>query len=260
MDKASNESDSARSDFSVSKHSVFRTTRWDLIRKAQGENEDEVYEGMERLAKTYWYPLYAFACRNGVKRPDAQDLTQGFLARFVSGNYLASVKPEKGRFRSYLLVCFKNYLADERERNQAQKRGGGIEFVPLDVSGADDRFTSESLPLSSEEYYDRDWAQSLMISVLERMRAEAKRTSKGHRFTLLQPFLIEDPTEPEQQGLRESLELGESGLRSAIQRLRARFADYLWTEIASTVEDTAQVKDETRHVLGILSAVDHRPE
>ena len=84
-----------------SKHSMFRTTRWDLIRLAQGEDEEQVYEGMERLAKTYWYPLYAYACRQGVKRADAQDVTQGFLAGLVDGNYLASVRPEKGRFRSH---------------------------------------------------------------------------------------------------------------------------------------------------------------
>ena len=237
----------------ASQASVFRTTRWNVIRSAQQAEGAAAREGLERLARTYWYPLYAFARRQGLREEDAQDLTQGFLARILTGERLQGVDPSKGKFRSFLLSCFKHYLADERERSQAVKRGGGVEFVPLDTSVAEERYHLESVLLNQEEHYDRDWAQSLMSEVLNKLRLEWRESGKEDRFRALQPFLMEDPTAEEQVALRQTLSLGESGLRSALQRLRFRLGEYLWTEVARTVEASSDVDGETRYVLGILS-------
>lgn len=214
---------------------------------------------MERLAKTYWYPLYAFARRQGLAEPDAQDLTQGFLTRLVTGDLLRSVDESKGRFRSFLLACYKNYLSDDRDRSRAVKRGGGVEFVALDTTAADERFEAESVNLAGEEHYDRDWAQSLMAEVLHRLRHECARTRKLDRFDALLPFLLEDPTEADQAALMKTLNLGDSGLRTALQRFRFRFGEFVWTEIAQTVSNVTDVEEETRHVLAILSRTDVRP-
>lgn len=250
-DIPSSEPLSSHADFS--RRSVFRTTRWDIVRLAQGSGTERS-KGMERLARTYWYPLYAFARRQGINETDAQDRTQGFLAEFVNGSHLKSVDPKRGKFRSFLLTCFKNHLSDEHARATAQKRGGGMEFVPLDESSAEEHFQQQDDSLSLEDSFDLDWAQSLMSSVLERLRAEAIRTKKENRFKLLYPFVTEDPTEQESIIISSELGLGESGLRSALKRFRVRFGEYLWTEIASTVEDSNEVKSEMRYLLGILSS------
>src|SRR5262245_51160390 len=115
--------------------SVFRTTRWNVVRLAQFGG-DEARDSLEQLARAYWYPLYAFARRQGLKEQDAQDLTQGFSSRLLTGGILNSADPARGRFRSFLLACFKNFLTDERERSQAIKRGGGTEFVSLNAAAA----------------------------------------------------------------------------------------------------------------------------
>ncbi len=248
--------DAPPSSVSPSQASVFRTTRWNIIRLAQAGADHAAREGLERLARTYWYPLYAFARRQGLKEQDAQDVTQGFLARLLTGDSLRAVDPARGRFRSFLLACFKNYLADERARAQTVKRGGGVEFVPLDPTHAEDRFQVESVALSGEEHYDRDWAQSLMSEVLERLRLEWRQSGKEERFLALQPFLVEDPSAEERAALRQQLALGDSGLRSALQRLRFRLGEYLWTEVARTVGASSDVDEETRYVLGILSTSD----
>ncbi len=213
---------------------------------------------MERLAQIYWYPLYAFARRQGLREADAEDAVQGFLTRFVSGSHIHGVDSSNGRFRSFLLKCFKNYLADDREKAASQKRGGGIEFVPLDALAANERYRSESggHGLNREERYDLDWAQSLVAEVLERLRRECKQSGKEDRFEVLIPFLIEDPTPEEVTLLRKNLALGESGVRTALRRLRLRFGEFLWTEIARTLSDVSQVEQETRYVLGILSKTD----
>lgn len=236
-----------------SRASVFRTTQWSVIRKAQSGGLDEATECMEYLARTYWYPVYAFARRLGNREADAQDLTQGFLAEFVSGNRIHSVDASKGRFRSYLLTCFKNYVSDEHAKKSAAKRGGGLEFVPLDASGAEERYLSDPDKADGEELYDRDWAQSLISEVLERLRGECRRTRKEDRFELLVPFMVDDPSPDEERKIQNKLGLGESGFRSALQRLRFRFGEYLWTEIARTVTDVSEVEQEMRHVLSILS-------
>ena len=226
------------------------------MRLAQAGDPAAAQEGMECLAQTYWYPLYAFARRQGLSESDAKDATQGFLARMVAGNLLESVDASKGRFRSFLLTCYKNHLTDERERAQAIKRGGHVEFVGLDTSGADALYQNESVGLNVEDHYDRDWAQSLMVVVLERLREECARSRKLDRFEALVLFLIDDPSTQEQAQLRNKLALGESGLRTALQRLRFRFGEYVWTEIARTVAEVADVEEETRYLLGILSRTD----
>lgn len=247
---------STASNLSGAAGSVFRTTRWTVVRLAQAGDPEAAREGMERLAQTYWYPLYAFARRQGLNEADAKDSTQVFLARMVTGSLLQSVDASKGRFRSFLLSCYKNHLADERERAQAIKRGGQVEFVRLDTSGADALYRSEPMGLNSEDHYDRDWAQSLMAEVLEKLRLECARSRKLDRFEALVLFLIDDPSTQEQAQLQNKLALGESGLRTALQRLRFRFGEYVWTEIARTVAEVEDVEEETRYLLGILSRTD----
>lgn len=243
----------ANSSVSVSQASVFRTTRWNIVRRAQEGEGDAAREGLERLARIYWYPLYAYARRHGLKEEDAQDLTQAFLARLLTGDNLQSVDPAKGRFRSFLLACFKNFLADDRDRTKTVKRGGEFEFVSLNSAAAAERYVSESAPLNGEEHYDRDWAQSLMSEALDRLRVESVHSGKEERYQALLPFLMEDMSAEEEKRLRKKLGLGESGLRSALQRFRFRLGEYLWTEVARTVPNTSDVEPEMRHLMEILS-------
>jgi hypothetical protein len=46
---------------------------------------------------------------------------------------LRLVSPLKGKFRSFLVASLQNYLSDEADSAHCQKRGGNIEFVPLDI-------------------------------------------------------------------------------------------------------------------------------
>jgi DNA-directed RNA polymerase specialized sigma24 family protein len=69
--------------------------------------------------------LYAYLRRRGYPADQAQDLTQEFFIRVLEGRYLDRAVPEKGRFRSFLLTSLKFFVADEEDRDRAQKRGGG---------------------------------------------------------------------------------------------------------------------------------------
>jgi len=98
---------------------------------------------LAELCGTYWYPLYAYIRRHGRTKEDAEDLTQAFFARFLANNPLEGLAAERGPFRAFLLACLKHFLANARDHAGRQKRGGGIEHLSLDWSGADGRFRVE---------------------------------------------------------------------------------------------------------------------
>src|ERR1700693_3412186 len=105
--------------------SEFPTTRWTLVVAAADPQRKEARSALVSLCEGYWYPLYAYIRRRGYPADQAQDLTQEFFIRLLEGRYLDRADPEKGRFRAFLITSTKFFLADEADRNRAQKRGGG---------------------------------------------------------------------------------------------------------------------------------------
>ena len=123
---------------------------------------------MERLCRTYWYPLYAFVRRKGHDHHDASDLTQAFFARFLEKRYLRSVDANRGKFRTFLLTSLTHFLANEWDKAQAQRRGGGRQIFSLEEESADGRYQLEPADdASPEKLFDRRWAQTLMEVVAQ---------------------------------------------------------------------------------------------
>jgi len=139
--------------------SAFQTTRWTLILQATNSvNNDDQQAALAELVELNWFPLYTFLRRSGKKAHEAEDLIQGFFVRLIEKKTLEHLAgPQRGRFRNFLLVCLKNYMAGERQKSQAQRRGGGKQQLPLDFQAADRRYqtepfhelTSTCLPLMS---------------------------------------------------------------------------------------------------------------
>src|SRR5205814_5908950 len=121
----------------------FHTTHWTIILAAREKDGTVAREALASLCSTYWYPLYAFTRRQGSSPHEAEDLTQEFFFRFLQRHALGSVQPAAGKFRSFLLVCLKNFLANERERAHAQRRGRGQPLVSLDRVDAETRYSLE---------------------------------------------------------------------------------------------------------------------
>ena len=132
---------------------------------AQGESP-EAREALEKLCRTYWRPLYAFVRRQGYSHEEAEDLTQGFFAVLLERRDFDTLRAEKGRLRSYLLVSLKHFLADERRRAMAVKRGKGRRLIPLEDLLANTEVDFEpSDPLTAERIYERRWALTLLDHV-----------------------------------------------------------------------------------------------
>ena len=151
---------------------AFTTTHWSVVLAAQSRSP-AAEEALEKLCRTYWWPLYGFVRRNGYGPEEAQDLTQGFFALLLERRDLDVVRREKGRLRSYLLVSLKNSLAKAKRRELAKKRGEGRALVPLDELLAREHADLEPAEtLSADRIFERRWALTLLEQVLERLESE----------------------------------------------------------------------------------------
>src|SRR5262249_23035042 len=146
-------------------------------------------EALASLCGVYWYPVYAYVRRQGFDADWAQDLTQEFFSRLLEKDFLAQVHPDKGKFRSFLLAACRHFLANERDRARARKRGGGRLPVPLELHAAEGRYGREpSHDLTPEKLFERRWALALLDHVLARLQDEMVKAGKGRLFDGLKPF------------------------------------------------------------------------
>ncbi|HTH47085.1 MAG TPA: sigma factor, partial [Candidatus Limnocylindria bacterium] len=231
----------------------FRTTHWSLVLEA-GVDTDGGRHALETLCRNYWLPLYAFVRRRGFGPATAEDLTQEFFARLLAHDGFTAASRERGRFRSFLLASLKNFLANEWDRSQRLKRGAGVEFLNWDELDAEARCHLEPAGADSNDtLFDREWAEALVNGVLARLRAEVERDSGSERFEALKGFLVTDaPASYAKIGAR--LGLSEAAVKSAIHRLRRRYAELLRTAVAETLDSASDVEDEIRHLFATLAA------
>jgi RNA polymerase sigma-70 factor (ECF subfamily) len=234
---------------------VFATTHWSVV-LAAGQTASEVAaNALEELCRTYWYPLYAYLRRKGYREHDAQDLTQGFIFQLLERRSLETVQRHKGKFRSFLLASLNYFLADERDRRQAQKRGGGRELLSLELNDAEGRyaFDARGYECSPEKLYERRWAITLLDCVLARLAREFAEAGKTELFGQLQGFLVEGSSGKSYREIATETELSEEAIKKAVQRMRRRYYELFRQEIAQTVATPGEVEEELRHLCEVLS-------
>jgi RNA polymerase sigma-70 factor (ECF subfamily) len=233
---------------------AFTTTHWSVVLEAQGESP-AAQEALEKLCRTYWRPIYAFLRRQGLRPEEAEDITQGFFADLLEHKSLAAVRRERGRFRSYLLGALKYFLADERRRAMAIKRGKGQRFIPLEDFRADDRLEMEPAdPVTAEMIYERRWALTVLGEVLSRLRDEYLAADNTALFDSLKELLPDEPGSPSQAEVAARLGMSENAVRQAFYRFRQRYQALLREEIANTVATPGDIEDELRHLIAVLEA------
>jgi RNA polymerase sigma-70 factor (ECF subfamily) len=233
---------------------AFATTHWSVVLTAQGRSP-AADEALEKLCRTYWWPLYGFVRRNGYGPEEAQDLTQGFFALLLERHDFDVVRQEKGRLRSYLLVSLKNFLAKARRRELAVKRGEGRALVPLDELLARERADLEPVDtLTADRIYERRWALTLLEQVLTRLESEYRSAGNAKLFDCLKEFLSDEPDRRSQAEVAVELGMTENAVKQAFHRLRQRYRQLLRDEIAQTVAVPGDVEDELRHFISVLQS------
>lgn len=235
-------------------HARFLPTHWSMVLSAGHRSSPGAQSAREELCRSYWYPLYAYLRRSGHNGTDAEDLIQSFFARLLEHDWLATADPAKGRFRTFLLVCLKRFVADELEKARALKRGGGGLFVSLDDAAAAERYAAEQRnELPPESLFDRRWALTLMEQAWDQLRAECELTGRLPLFERWQATLGGEPETTRHEVLATSLNLTVPALKSAIFRLRARYRGLLRKAVSQTVRDPREVDDEIRYLLRAVS-------
>ena len=238
------------------KAEVFSTTHWSVVLAAGQCLRPDAQVAVERLCRTYWYPLYAYVRRLGYDVADAEDLTQGFFARVLEKNYLAQVDRQKGRFRSFLLACLRHFLSDQQDHAKAAKRGGRCIFIPLETQSAEDRHRQEPMDeMNAEKIFERHWALTLLEYAEARLRQEYEAAGKAPLYEHLKIFRA--GAEPKSlltyAELGSQLNMTESAIGCAAARLRRRFRELVRDEVARTVTHSSEIDEEIRYLIAVIS-------
>ena len=232
----------------------FATTHWSVV-LAAGERElPQAAEALEKLCRTYWYPLYVYVRRQGNSPEDAQDLTQIFFSRLLEKHYFAKADRDRGKFRTFLLRSMKNFLVNEWKRAGRLKRGGGVEFLSIDANVAEDRYAAEPANESNPDAaYEQRWAVTLIEHVLATLRREYSAADKAQIFEELKGLIWGDKSTAPYAEIAGHLNLTEGSVKMAVHRLRQRFRELLRAEVAHTVARPDDIDDELRHLISVAS-------
>jgi len=234
--------------------SQFNTTHWSVVLLAGKGISPLSSAALEKLCRTYWHPLYAFARRKGYLEEDAKDLTQQFFAHLLERNDFESVDPHKGKFRTFLLTAFTHFLCNENDRARAAKRGGGQVIFSLDAMRSDqiEDFQVQA-DLAPDSFFDLRWALTVMEQALSRLRNELAAAGKGEQFEHFKKFLTEDPGEGEYASVARGLGIAAPTVAVSVHRLRNRYRELVRAEVAQTVRSPLELEEEMRHLCAVLS-------
>jgi RNA polymerase sigma-70 factor (ECF subfamily) len=231
---------------------AFATTHWSLVLEAQGESAI-AQEALEKLCRIYWRPIYGFLRRQGIGQEEAEDLTQGFFALLLERKDLSAVRREKGRLRSYLLTALKHFLADERRRAMAIKRGKGQKLIPLEDLRADEwTYIEPPDSLTAERIYERRWASTMLERVLNLLKDEYAETRNPALFDSLTQLLPDEPGAMSRADIAAQFGMTENAVTQAFHRFRQRYQLLLRQEIAHTVATPGDIEDELRHLIAVV--------
>ena len=234
--------------------SRFATTHWSVVLTAGRPDSSHYRQALETLCRTYWVPLYVYLRRRGHDIYQAEDNIQAFFACLLEKGGLRLADPKRGRFRSFLLVALKHFLANESARAQTQKRGGGRKILSLDVENAEKRYTREPRDeLSPEKLFERSWALAVLDRTMVRLQAEAVAAKKEKHFDCLKMYLVAEKNAIPYNEVAARLKMTEGAVKVAVHRLRQRYRDLLRDEIAQTVTTEEQINEEIRDLFAALA-------
>lgn len=228
-------------------------TRWSVVLAAGGTRTSDAESALEHLCQAYWYPLYAFARRYGKSPSDAQDLVQGFFLHWLESGLVEKANRQLGKFRSFLLASFKNFIASEQTRYFALKRGGRQTAVSLDSDDAEVRFARElATELSPDTLYDRSWALQVLNQAMNLLEAEFSKAGRARLFETLHPFLQGDRGSVSYAEISQSLGTTEGTIKVTVNRMRQRYREILRSVISETVATPLEAEQELQELAAIL--------
>ena len=231
----------------------FRTTSWSIVQAAGDPQAPEASDALAELCTVYWRPIYAYLRRAGRPPHDAEDITQEFFCVLMQREAFAELAPACGRFRSFLLSSLKNYVSDFDRKARSQKRGGDLQFISHDqVTAEEARLSYSHTGDYPEQRFDQRWAQLIVQRAEERLKATYEARGEGERFEILRGFLTGELANGDYASTALALKTSVTTMHTTIHRLRRRFRDALYDEVAATVVDPAEIEAEMRHLIAMV--------
>lgn len=223
----------------------FPTTRWTLIFDLKDGAPRAKERALDELCKHYWLPIYAFVRSKHARREEAEDLTQSFFEKVITGDLLTKAEAARGKLRTFLLTCLENFMFSEYRKSTALKRGGEHIAVSIDSEQAEKLLaTKDSKALSPEKAFDRAWAITLINTIHEALAAEYAARGKTPQFEVLSSFLAWNARQLSYSEAAKKLDSTEAALKQSVRRIRQRFATLLRRHLAYTTETEAEVEEE----------------
>ncbi|MBI3848904.1 MAG: sigma-70 family RNA polymerase sigma factor [Verrucomicrobia bacterium] len=233
---------------------AFSATHWSVVLAVGQTDLARATAALERLCRTYWYPIYAFIRRRGSDQHEAEDLTQAFFEFLLEKETLKKVDRRKGKFRTFLLAALTNFLTNEWDKRQTLKRGGQRQIISLDEAAAEGLYLREPVEsLTPEKLFERRWALAVVEQVLSRLRQEYNTGGKAELIVQLEPALTGEVAPGAFAEWAAELGMSEGAVKVALHRLRRRFGEVLRSEIAHTVSSPEEIDHEIRQLFAAIA-------
>jgi RNA polymerase sigma-70 factor (ECF subfamily) len=176
---------------------------------------------LEELFRIYWAPLYIFARRRGAQSHDAEEQVQSFFSWLLEKSILGRADQARGRFRNFLLVSFKQFLARQAEYAAAAKRRPPHPVLSIDAARAEQFLAEPYHEHTPDREFDYAWALALLHRASSRLRDEYLRDGKEQRYEVLKNCLTDAPRLQGRE-MAQLLGMTEGAVRVAIHRLKQR--------------------------------------
>jgi RNA polymerase sigma-70 factor (ECF subfamily) len=234
---------------------AFQSTLWTVVLAAKDPSAPDRRDALQKLIETYWKPVYLFIRRKGNDREAGKDLAQGFFTALLERNFLQYVQRDRGKFRTFLLTALEHYMADEHDRAQALKRGGGRSAFSLDFASAENEIAREpASPETSDRVFRRDWALRVMSQALQGLKREFADSGRAEEFEALRLHLSFTAKEaPSYAEVAKALGVSEGDVRNRIHRTRARYKEAILDVIRSYTETEDDAREELRELLSAFA-------
>lgn len=198
-------------------------------------------EALEHVMALYWKPVYRFIrLKFGKNNEDAKDLTQSFFAAALERDLFARFDPAKASFRTYLRMAVERFATSQHAAANRQKRGGGIEFEPVEEQAA-----SVDSP---EQAFEREWQRQLFALALEDLRAHCDACGKQLQLRIFEAYDLADGERPSYAGLAASHGIAETAVTNHLAWARRILRGFVDQRLRGVTSGERELREETRRV------------
>ena len=196
-----------------------------------------------------------FLRQKGSSASDAADLTQEFFTRVLEKRYFDHARRERGTFRTFLLTCAKNFLANEWDRATAKKRGGGQPLFSLDQQEVEHRYQMEQHDdLTPERIFEQQWAWSVVDQAIGQARTRCACCRARGAVLVVPRSAARWTSKSSLSGDREAVADQRGAVKVQVHRLRKRLRELILEEVEQAGATGHSAEAELHHLLTLLIA------